>query len=174
LERPVSVAHSEFNQSDLPGCTPSSTVATAEGANEPWPCHNQTTEADTTLDHFNVQDGILFAGTHLILDFWDADALDDLQKMETAMREAVVTCGATLLHIHLHHFTPNGGISGVAVLAESHISVHTWPEKGYAAFDVFMCGDAKPELSIEVFKRAFRPRHVNIHEHLRGATGYER
>jgi S-adenosylmethionine decarboxylase len=46
---------------------------------------------------------------------------------------------ATLLHIHVHHFQPNG-ISGVAVLAESHISIHTWPEVGYAAMDVFMCG----------------------------------
>jgi len=62
--------------------------------------------------------------------------------MEATLREAVLQAGATLLHIHLHHFTPNGGISGVAVLAESHISVHTWPERNFAAFDVFMCGDA--------------------------------
>lgn len=136
-----------------------------------WPTHNQAVNDDETLDHFIVRDGIMFAGTHLILDLWEASQLDDLQLMENALREAVGVCGATLLHIHLHHFTPNGGISGVAVLAESHISVHTWPEKGYAAFDVFMCGDAKPELSIEVFKRAFKPAHVNIHEHLRGATG---
>ena len=53
--------------------------------------------------------------------------------------------GATLLHIHLHHFTPNGGVSGVAVLAESHISIHSWPEYGYAALDVFMCGDGRSE-----------------------------
>jgi S-adenosylmethionine decarboxylase proenzyme len=46
--------------------------------------------------------------------------------------------GATLLHIHLHHFEPNGGVSGVAVLAESHISIHSWPKRGYAALDIFM------------------------------------
>lgn len=135
-----------------------------------WPTHNQAVNDETNLDHFIVRDGIMFAGTHLILDLWNAKQLDDLKLMEAAMREAVELCGATLLHIHLHHFTPNGGISGVAVLAESHISVHTWPERGYAAFDVFMCGDAKPELSIDVFKRAFKPSHVNIHEHMRGAT----
>jgi len=61
-----------------------------------------------------------------------------------------------------------GGISGVAVLAESHISVHTWPEKGFAAFDVFMCGDAQPMKALEVFKRAFNPGRVVVGEHKRG------
>lgn len=84
------------------------------------------------------------------------------------MREIVSKCGATLLHIHLHHFTPSGGISGVAVLAESHISVHTWPERDYAAFDVFMCGDAEPENAIPVLKRAFFPKRLEVVEELRG------
>jgi len=88
--------------------------------------------------------------------------------MECKLRESVEVAGATLLHIHLHHFTPNGGISGVAVLAESHISVHTWPERGYAAFDVFMCGDAEPEKTIPVLKQAFKPTQLNVTEHLRG------
>src|SRR4051812_46705834 len=56
----------------------------------------------------------------------------------------------------------------VAVLAESHISVHTWPEKGFAAFDVFMCGDAEPRKALEVFKRAFEPGRVVVGEHKRG------
>jgi S-adenosylmethionine decarboxylase len=121
-----------------------------------------------TEDHFVVREGIEFAGTHLILDLWDAKHLDELDTMEQAMREAVSVSGATLLHIHLHHFTPNGGISGVAVLAESHISVHTWPERNYAAFDIFMCGDAKPEMSIPVLKQHFYPERMEITEHLRG------
>jgi S-adenosylmethionine decarboxylase len=75
-----------------------------------------------------------------------------------------------LLHIHLHHFTPNNGVSGVAVLAESHISVHTWPETGFAAFDVFMCGDTDPHQAIEVLQRAFRPHRLEVGEHLRGRT----
>lgn len=82
------------------------------------------TSGDESFDHFNYKNGIAYAGTHLILDLWDAENLDNLELMESAMREAVETCGATLLHIHLHHFTPTYGISGVAVLAESHISVH--------------------------------------------------
>lgn len=119
-------------------------------------------------DHFVLRDGREFAGTHLIVDFWDADRLDDLQRMEWALREAVVAGGATLLHIHLHHFTENGGISGVAVLAESHISVHTWPERSFAAFDVFMCGDAEPEKSIAVLERVFQPGRVETSTCLRG------
>ena len=123
---------------------------------------------DVSNDHFIRRNGIEFAGTHLILDLWEAQGLDDLELMESAMREAIDTCGATLLHIHLHHFTPSNGISGVAVLAESHISVHTWPERDFAAFDIFMCGDARPELAIPVLKRAFKPGHINIVEQLRG------
>src|ERR1700761_8453003 len=93
-------------------------------------------------DHFITRDGVTFAGSHLTIDFWGAKGLNDKDRIEQAMRDAVDAAGATLLHIHLHTSEPNGGISGVAVLAESHISVHTWPERGYAAFDVFMCGDA--------------------------------
>jgi S-adenosylmethionine decarboxylase len=123
---------------------------------------------DASKDHFIRRNGIEFAGTHLILDLWEAKGLDDLQLMESALRDAVDICGATLLHIHLHHFTPGFGISGVAVLAESHISVHTWPERDFAAFDIFMCGDARPELAIPVLKNAFKPGRINISEQLRG------
>lgn len=119
-------------------------------------------------DHFIQRNGIEFAGTHLLLDLWGASKLDDIKLIEQAMRDCVKACGATLLHIHLHHFTPSGGVSGVAVLAESHISVHTWPERDYAAFDVFMCGDAQPENSIAILKRAFTPSRLSVSEELRG------
>ncbi|WP_154222811.1 adenosylmethionine decarboxylase [Marinicella rhabdoformis] len=132
-----------------------------------WPTFNQA-EADDRLDHFIHRDGEVFAGTHLIIDLWEASRLDELAHMEAAMREAVKQSGATLLHIHLHHFTPNGGISGVAVLAESHISVHTWPEKNFAAFDVFMCGDAKPEKAIKVLEKYFTPNNVDVDNFRRG------
>ena len=132
-----------------------------------WPTHDQAVR-DTTLDHFITRDGKTFAGTHLIADFWGAKNLDNLELMERALREAVEKARATLLHIHLHHFTPNGGISGVAVLAESHISVHSWPEREYAAFDVFMCGDSEPEKAIEVLKAAFEPTEVKLDTLLRG------
>ncbi len=121
-------------------------------------------------DFFIERNGVRYAGAHLIIDLYDADHLDDLELMQTSLRQCVEVAGATLLHIHLHPFEPNGGISGVAVLAESHISVHTWPELRYAAFDVFMCGAARPERCIEVLLEAFAPRRVAIEELLRGSA----
>jgi len=128
----------------------------------------QPIQLDEAKDHFIHRNGVKLAGTHLLLDLWDASHLDDIERIEQAMRDIVTACGATLLHIHLHHFSPSGGVSGVAVLAESHISVHTWPERDYAAFDVFMCGDAEPENAVAVLKRAFFPRRIEVCEELRG------
>jgi S-adenosylmethionine decarboxylase len=111
---------------------------------------------------------VRFAGTHLIIDLWEARRLDDHAVVERALRDAAAAAGATLLHLHLHRFTENGGISGVAVLAESHISIHTWPELGYAALDVFMCGDCDPNRAIPVLREAFAPGRVAVDELRRG------
>ena len=119
-------------------------------------------------DFFVVRDGERFAGTHLIVDLWRAERLDDLDYVRETLVACVEAAGATLLNIDLHHFTPNGGVSGVAVLAESHISIHTWPECGYAALDVFMCGDARPEASVPVLRQAFAPQEVAAQELRRG------
>ena len=119
-------------------------------------------------DHFVTRNGVTFAGSHLIVDLWEAEGLDDKDRIEQALRDAVTAAKATLLHIHLHVFEPGGGISGVAVLAESHISVHTWPERGYAAFDIFMCGEAEPRKALSVLKSAFDPKRVVLGEHKRG------
>ena len=118
-------------------------------------------------DHFIRRDGKVFAGTHLIIEVIEGEGLDDQDRIETAMKTCVTECGATLLHIHTHRFSPQG-VSGVAVLAESHISVHTWPEIGYGAFDVFMCGDAEPRRAVEVLRRAFNAADVQVKEFLRG------
>ena len=119
-------------------------------------------------DFFIERDGVRFAGNHLIIDLFGARRLDDLKHIERTLKRCVEVAGATLLHIHLHHFTPNGGVSGVAVLAESHISIHTWPERGYAALDLFMCGVADPYRAIPVLKRVFQPGNVQISEQKRG------
>lgn len=119
-------------------------------------------------DHFVVRHGVRCAGAHLIIDLYDAERLDDIDHIEAALRRCVDESGATLLHIHLHHFEPNGGVSGVAVLAESHISIHSWPENGYAALDVFMCGDAQPDKCVPVLREAFQPSRIAVSELLRG------
>lgn len=112
--------------------------------------------------------GLTYAGSHLLIDVWDATRLDDLEHVKQTLTRAVEVAGATLLRIDLHHFTDNGGISGVAVLAESHMSIHTWPELGYAALDVFMCGNCDPYLTLPVLREAFAPERVQVAEHKRG------
>jgi len=119
------------------------------------------------LDHFVTKDGVTFAGYHLIIDLYDAQHLDDQAHIERTMRACIEASGATLLHIHLHPFEPTG-VSGVAVLAESHISVHTWPEAGFAAFDVFMCGDTQPEKCIDILADAFKAKNVEVTDLKRG------
>jgi S-adenosylmethionine decarboxylase len=140
----------------------------AERARAQSPRHVLPNEAAHDLDHFVERDGMRFAGTHLIIDLWQASGLDDANVVDMALRAAAEAAGATLLGIELHCFTPNGGITGIAVLAESHISIHTWPECAYAAVDVFMCGDARPYKASEVLRHAFRPRMLTIFEHRRG------
>jgi S-adenosylmethionine decarboxylase len=119
-------------------------------------------------DHFVERNGLRYAGTHLIIDLWDGEHFDDAGVIELALRRAVQAAGATLLHLHLHEFTAGGGVSGVAVLAESHISIHTWPERGYAAIDVFMCGSAAPHEVVPVLRHVFKARRIAISEHMRG------
>lgn len=127
-----------------------------------------TADAQERDDHFVVRNGVRCAGAHLIVDLYQANRLDDIDHVERTLRDCVAAAGATLLHIHLHHFEPNGGISGVAVLAESHISIHSWPEHGYAALDIFMCGNATPDACVPVLRAAFAPKRLAVSEHLRG------
>ena len=81
-------------------------------------------------------------GKHCILELYDCDQarLNDEAFLRTAITNAAKRAGATLLNLITHRFEPQG-VTGLALLAESHISIHTWPENGYAAVDVFTCGD---------------------------------
>src|SRR5260370_10165405 len=118
-------------------------------------------------DHSVVRDGVRCAGVHLLIDLYEARRLDDIEYVEATLRRCVEASRATLLHIHVHHFQPNG-VSGVAVLAESHISIHTWPYSGYAAVDVFMCGDADPDKCVPVLQEAFAAKRIEVNEVRRG------
>lgn len=111
------------------------------------------------------------AGKHFIVDFWGATHLDNVEKLEYGLKHAAQSAGAVLLHVHLHKFSVGGGVTGVALLAESHISVHTWPERDYAAFDVFMCGSAKPEQAVEILREIFKPTRVEVKKIYRGEEG---
>ena len=81
-------------------------------------------------------------GTHLLLELWECspEILKDLDKVRDAMVDAAKAAKATVVEVAFHEFNPFG-ISGMVIIAESHLSIHTWPEYGYAAVDVFTCGD---------------------------------
>ncbi|MER5218309.1 adenosylmethionine decarboxylase [Streptomyces sp. NPDC002838] len=108
------------------------------------------------------------AGTHILADLIGASRLDDPAHAETVLRDCAQASGALLLYVHVHHFGKGGGVSGVAVLAESHISVHSWPEYQFAAVDIFMCGSAEPNKAIPVLQAGFRPERIVAQELVRG------
>ena len=119
-------------------------------------------------DYFQNRDGQLFAGTHLLVDLWGAEHLNDQTAIEVAMKDAAAAADATILAAHLQKFAESGGISGVLVLAESHMSIHTWPERRFAAIDIFMCGACNPYLAVPVLERAFQPQSMAVNVQRRG------
>jgi S-adenosylmethionine decarboxylase proenzyme len=95
-------------------------------------------------------------------------ALDDTDLIRDAMIKAAIDCGAVVLGNQFHHFNPQG-VSGVVVIAESHISIHTWPEYGYAAVDVFTCGTTvNPEKAAEVLIERLGCKNHSLMEVPRG------
>ena len=125
-------------------------------------------ESTSVNDYFVEKDGQRFAGIHLLIDFWEAKNLTNKITVENALREAAISAKATAINLQLNKYSENGGISGILVLAESHISIHTWPERSFAAIDIFMCGDCDPYKCIAVLKKAFEPGNVTLFERRRG------
>ncbi|MGH1412784.1 MAG: adenosylmethionine decarboxylase [Pelagimonas sp.] len=107
-------------------------------------------------------------GHHILVDFWGADHLHDPRPAADVLRRAAQSAGATVLEVNLHDFGDRAGFTGVALLAESHISIHTWPEHGYAAIDIFMCGDCDPLLSLAPLRAYFQPESEQIKQLKRG------
>jgi S-adenosylmethionine decarboxylase len=99
------------------------------------------------------------AGVHLLADMSGiaADLLTSCLKIEQLLRDAAEAAGAHVLHSHFHGFGEGQGVTGVVLLAESHISIHTWPEAGFAAADIFMCGASDPQRALALLRRALQP-----------------
>jgi S-adenosylmethionine decarboxylase len=102
-------------------------------------------------------------GKHYLIDLRDCDP--EIIKSVDPTREIVLRaakeCGATILDDYFHQFQPMG-VSGVVLIAESHISVHTWPESGFAAVDIFTCGEMKPQVAIDIMREGFRAKAASM------------
>ncbi|MBS0307618.1 MAG: adenosylmethionine decarboxylase [Proteobacteria bacterium] len=109
-------------------------------------------------------------GLHVLADLFDvaAERLSSAETVDHLLRRAAEAADATILHAHFHAFGPGQGITGVLLLAESHISIHTWPESGFAAVDIFMCGNAAPQKALDVIVAALQPARTATQTVARG------
>ena len=107
-------------------------------------------------------------GRHFLIELWEADNLDKPEIGEEALVETVRASGGTLLDTRFVPF-PNGGYSGVCIIAESHVTIHTWPEHNYAAVDMFTCGPKMDfDAGLEMLKKYFAPKSMQVAEVRRG------
>ena len=109
-------------------------------------------------------------GRQILVEFYDCDrkVLDDEDQIRTVLLEGVRRSGATIINDTFHTFSPHG-VSGVIVIAESHVTIHTWPEHGYAAIDIFTCGETIDPWVIQKYaEEHFRSRNVSSMELKRG------
>lgn len=114
--------------------------------------------------------GLHALGTHLLVELRDCNPkiLKDLKKVKNALVSAAKEAKATIVDISFHEFSPFG-ISGMVIIAESHLSIHTWPEYSYAAVDIFTCGDLiKPEVAAAFLTKEFECKSPSFVELKRG------
>ncbi len=114
-------------------------------------------------------------GRHILAELYGCtpEVLNDLQKIEDIMVAAALEAGAEIREVAFHKFSPQG-VSGVVVISESHLAIHTWPELGYAALDIFTCGDTvDPWVSCDYIKDKFSAQNMAANEVKRGIFDFE-
>jgi len=116
---------------------------------------------------FVVDGNSTYAGKHLLIDFYGCHAHGMLPEIEKALTDACRATGATVLFSHLHPFH-GGGCSGAVILAESHCSIHTWPEEKFVALDIFVCGDCDPMRAMPILVSHFQPQNFTVKLEKRG------
>jgi S-adenosylmethionine decarboxylase proenzyme len=104
-----------------------------------------------------------FRARHLLVEYHgcDPDVLDDAERIPQVLRQAAEAAGASIVGCCFHRFTPHG-VSGTLLIEESHLSIHTWPERGHAAVDFYTCGEADPLLAHEVLRRNLGARSFEL------------
>lgn len=128
------------------------------------------TKSMTVPNVYHVDTNAKYLGQHVLAEFFECDPniLNNAQKVESLMIDAALECGATIVQKCFHMFSPHG-VSGVVIISESHLAIHTWPELGYAAVDLFTCGDkCDPKVAYEFLKKAFNSTKASFSELKRG------
>jgi len=121
----------------------------------------------------DAKNKIRYAGIHILAEFWGGKIIEDSKKIEEILVLAAKKGGNTPLKVTIHKFQPQG-ITGVVLLAESHIAIHSWPEYDYIAIDIFTCGDkASPEAALKYLKEEFQPKKVEIKKIKRGSLKWK-
>lgn len=109
-------------------------------------------------------------GRQLIVELYGCDKtiLDDPIRLKRVLIDAIGRSGATIIKPFFHQFSPHG-VSGIVVIAESHVAIHTWPEFSYCALDIFTCGyQVRPDIILEYIRTGFRAKDVSVMEVKRG------
>lgn len=106
---------------------------------------------------------------HVLYDIWvdDPELLAKVAPIQDLLCRAAEAGGATILHNHFHQFSPHG-VTGFLLLAESHISIHTWVDEGFAALDIFTCGNMDTDKVLEVVREGLQPKHASVRRIVRG------
>ncbi len=113
-------------------------------------------------------------GRHILVEFYHCsqDVLNNVQQVREMMLEATHRSGATMVTENFHHFSPYG-VSGVVVIAESHLTIHTWPEYSYAAVDLFTCGETvDPWVAFDILKKGLECQETQYNELRRGILNF--
>jgi spermidine synthase len=116
----------------------------------------------------------LALGQHILVELYHCSnaVIQDAAQIEQSMKEAAVQCGATIVQAWFHHFSPLG-VSGIILIQESHLTIHTWPEYDYAAVDLFTCSPAiDPWAAYQVLKNALGAKHTVVTTVERGHLQY--
>ena len=124
----------------------------------------------TPIDMKTVKNEVNYLGRHILAEFFECDSnvLNNPKLVEEFMVEAALECGATIVQKCFHMFSPYG-VSGVIIISESHLAIHTWPELGYAAVDLFTCGEkCDPKVAYEYLKKAFGAKDTSYSQLNRG------
>ncbi|MEB3287830.1 MAG: adenosylmethionine decarboxylase [Vampirovibrionales bacterium] len=128
------------------------------------------THAETSPVLEDVKNKLVNLGRHLLVEFYECNAniLNNVEYIEKVMVEAAIECGATVIQKNFHMFSPYG-VSGVVIIAESHLAIHTWPELGYAAVDLFTCGEScDPKVAYAYLQEKFAAKSASYSELKRG------